>query len=390
MRLMKPALFVVCCLWMVCSTSAQVTDAKPLKVAVFAPVYLDSAFNGPNYKLGNSNSLPRNILPGLDFYNGVMLAVDSLNAEHAQVDVLFYDTKSMTEPLQTVLQKPEMAGTSLIIASFSARSEIKPVADFALAGNIPLISFTYPNDGGLSGNPFFVLVNPTLRTHCEGLYKYLQRIYPTSSMVMFRKKGAVEDLIQSVFGEMGRNTQGVPLKIKTAELPDSFTTSQVTSYLDSNRQNIVICGTLSETFGTNLMKSLGESKNYPSIAVGMPTWDALKVLNKSVTYIYSTPYNYLRSDKTGYQLIAHYKAKYAGRPSDMAFKGFESMYHFTRLLLKHGSALINNLSDRDFKLFNEFDIQPVHTKKEQILPDYLENKKLYFIRKIDGQVKSIN
>ncbi|MFX7763894.1 hypothetical protein ABTK05_19745, partial [Acinetobacter baumannii] len=59
---------------------------------VFAPVYLDSAFDGNTYKLGNTN-LPRHILPGLDFYNGIMLAVDSLNKENQPLDIYFYDTK---------------------------------------------------------------------------------------------------------------------------------------------------------------------------------------------------------------------------------------------------------------------------------------------------------
>lgn len=388
----KYAYLLTCCLILSLLASAQVTDQKPLKVAVFAPVYLDSAFNGADYKLGNTNSLPRYMLPGLDFYNGITLAVDSLNAEHVPLEVLFYDSKSLAEPLNQLLKKNELAEVSLIIAAFNNRNDIKPLADYALNRNIPLISATYPNDGGLEANPFFVLINPTLPTHCEGLYRYLQKTYPTSSMVMFRRKGVVEDLIQSEFSAMSRKTSGVPLKIRTVELTDSFTTRQVTGFLDSTRQNIIICGTLNEAFGINLVKALAESKNYPAIAIGMPTWDALKDIDKGVEIIYSTPftYNYLRKDKTGQQLVNKYRAKFQGRPSDMTFKGFESMYHFSKLLLKHNNTLINNLSDKDFKVFNDFDIQPVRLKKENMLPDYLENKKLYFIRKIDGQLKSVN
>ncbi|HEX6915966.1 MAG TPA: hypothetical protein VF145_12035, partial [Chitinophagaceae bacterium] len=55
--------------------NAQLTDSiRPtVKVAVLIPLYLDSAFHGTTYKLGNSN-IPKYILPGLDFYNGVMMA----------------------------------------------------------------------------------------------------------------------------------------------------------------------------------------------------------------------------------------------------------------------------------------------------------------------------
>ena len=73
----------------------------------------------------------------------------------------------------------------------------------------------------------------------------------------------------------------------------------------------------------------------------------------------------------------------------MAYKGFEIAYNFGKLLLKYQTNLVNNLSDKTFTLFNQFDIQPVKLKKETERPDYLENKKLYFIKKQQGNIKSI-
>ncbi len=364
------------------------TVQKPLRIAVFAPVYLDSAFDGTNYKLGNNN-LPRVILPGLDFYNGAILAVDSLNAEHQPLEFLFYDTKNSNEPLEIILEKEEMQQTSLIIASFNNRSEIGLVADFALAKNIPLISMTYPNDGGITGNPFFVLVNPTLKTHIEAIYKYIHRIYPTEQITLFRRKGATEDMIAGSLADMNRKTPGLPLKLKTAELTDTFTTADVLMQLDSTKQNIILCGSLNESFGINLVKTIASAKNYRVITIGMPTWDGIRDMGKDAEIIYSTPYNYTRTDKTGQYLNNRYRNKYSGRPSDMAFKGFEAVYHFGKLLLKHRKNLIGHLSDKEFKLFNDYEFQPVKFKKEASLPDYLENKKLYFIRKSDTQIKSI-
>lgn len=372
------------------SASAQ-EQPKVWKVAVFAPVYLDSAYTQDgDYRLGNQ-ILPRYMMPGLDFYNGVMLAVDSLNAEKLPIEVVFYDSKSIKGSTQNAILDSTLADVSLIIASFNNRNEIKPLADFALEHEIPLISATYPNDAGLAENPYFILINPTLRTHLEGLYTYLQRVYPTSTMTMFRRKGAVEDMIQNSFAEIAKSSKSIPLKIKTVELTDSFTTSQVINYLDSSRQNIVICGTLNENFGINLVKSLSESKKYRSIAIGMPTWDALRGVDRNIEIVYTTPYHFIRTDKIGLDITNTYRNKFSGRPSDMVFKGFEAMYRFTKLLIKHEGLLMKNLSDKSLKLFNEFDLQPVKPySNNPNAVDYLENKKLYFIRKMDGQIRSVN
>ncbi len=360
-----------------------------MKIAVFAPIYLDSAFADGNYKLGNAN-LPRQMVAGLDFYNGVMLAIDSLNKEHVPVTVLFYDTKSILNPIQKLVNGDELKDVSLLIASFNNRSDIKPLADLALQMKIPLISSTYPNDGGITGNPFFAMINPTLKAHLEAIYRYLHKTYPTEKLTLFRRNGAIEDMIEQVITDMNKKTPGLPLKINTVNLPDSFTVAQVTETLDSTKQNILICGSLDEEFGTELSKTLAASRNYKTITMGMPTWEGIRDISKNIEVMYTSPFNFLKNDKLLFELFSKYKAKYAGRPNDMFFKGFESMYHFSKLLLKYPTGIIKALSDKDFKLFNDFDFQPIRSGKQSNSIDYLENKKIYFIRKMDGLVKSVN
>ncbi|HQR94516.1 MAG TPA: hypothetical protein PLZ97_14290, partial [Sediminibacterium sp.] len=124
---------------LISSFAIQETRAQeaPIKIVVFAPLYVDSAFSGNNFKLGNTN-LPKYLLPGLEFYNGVMMAIDSLNAEGVNAEVLIYDSKKSEKAIQEILANPELEGVSLIIASFNNRNEIKPLADFALNKKIAL------------------------------------------------------------------------------------------------------------------------------------------------------------------------------------------------------------------------------------------------------------
>jgi hypothetical protein len=359
---------------------------------VFAPIYIDSAFSDNQYKLGNTIS--KSNMPGLEFYNGVMMAIDSLNAEGINAEVFFYDTKSATEPLEVILENPDLKTLSLIIASFNNRTEVKTLADFAQANRIPLISETYPNDGGIVENPYFVLINSTLKNHADALYKYLQKTYATSNIVWIKKKGQMEDLIQSYFTDNNKKTPAIPLKLKTVELIDSFSTADLLSKLDSNRQNVVVCGTLNEGFAMSVIKTLSVNINYSTQVIGMPNWDGFRDLTKpeykAVDITFTSPYNFSRTDKLGLSLTIKYRNKFLSRPSDLVFKGYESCYRFTKLSIKHRENLIHNLSDKSFKLFNDFDIQPVKFKKENKEPDYWENRKLYFIKKTDGQFKLLS
>jgi ABC-type branched-subunit amino acid transport system substrate-binding protein len=376
-------------------STAQTQITHPVKVTVLVPLYLDSAFNGVTYKLGNTN-LPKYILPGLEFYNGVMMAIDSLQKEGQHLEVMIHDTKAKDKSLNLLLVEPEIAQSAFIIGSFTTKDELKKVADFAAAKNIPLISATYPNDGGVTANPNVVIINSTLPTHVEGIYKYVQRTHSLDNVVLLKRKSdAMDNYITELLMDAAKKYSSLPLKMKFIEVSDVFNPQEIISHLDSTQKNIVIGATLNETFAVNIVRTLSSIKtSYESIAIGMPTWDNMRELNRTdargVEIVYSTPYNYQRNDKFLGRLAATYKMKTNGRASDMVFKGYESMYHFTKLYLKHGSNFISNLSDKDFKIVNEYDIQPAKAKKENASADYLENKKLYFVKKIDGVIKSIN
>ncbi len=373
---------------LICIVSVNSTIAQArLKVAVFAPVYLDSAFNGDDYKLG-SNNLPKSMLPGLDFYNGVMMAIDSLESDGKDLEVMFYDSKG-SESIYTIIRKPEFDKINLIIAAFNNKADVKPLAEIALHRNIPLISSTFPNDGGVTKNPDFVLINSSLKAHIEGIYTYLQKNFASTNNIYVRKKGPLEDLVEYYFKNASNTTTSTPFKYKSIQFEDNDADQKLMNSLDSNTENTIICGSLNETYATKLVKTLALYGSYSCTAIGMPTWDGIKELDgnacNGVNIIYSTPYNFIRTQPLAVKVSKQYTEKLNGRPSDMFFKGYESMFHFGSLLLDYPNTLIDHLSDKKYKLFNDFDIQPITDKEGNV--QYLENKKLFFIKKLNGSIK---
>ena len=74
----------------------------------------------------------------------------------------------------------------------------------------------------------------------------------------------------------------------------------------------------------------------------------------------------------------------------MVFRGYETTYRFSKQLLHIGSkGLGGNIGDKKFKVFTDFDIQPVFLNRQNMTLDYFENKKLYFIKKLDGNVTGV-
>src|SRR6201999_1878908 len=102
--------------------------------------------------------------------------------------------------------------------------------------------------------------------------------------------------------------------------------------------------------------------------------------------LYSTPF-YINPTDTLVKIVQkNFTAKFYSRPSDMVFRGYESMYRFGHLLLLHGKGLSGSIGEKKFKVFNDFDIEPIFLNRQTMTLDYFENKKLYFIKKMDGNV----
>ena len=360
------------------------------KIAIFAPIYLDSAFDdGGNYRYGKQ--FPKFINPGLEFVEGAQLALDSLAKEKNELEVFIYDTRSVKEDIATQLRRSELADVEMILG-YANPQESWALANFSRTKKIPYINVNLPNDAGITNNPSFVMLNSTLTTHVEQIYKYVQRNYPLNPIIVFRKKGRMEDVIKNYFEENAKNTRSVPLKIKWVDLTDSFTIDQLTVHLDSNLHSLCIAGSLDENFGRKLALQLASARSYGKTLMGMPTFDNIdfsKSEFKDLPVIYSTPFYNARTDRTSQAITATFNEKMFARPSDMVMRGYEATWKFGKLLLAYGADISSNLTKKEFNVFREFDIQPIISKQTNTL-DYFENKKLFFVKTQDGIVKGVN
>lgn len=391
---MKIQTWILISLIFLAQTSGAQGSAPKFKIAIFAPLYLDSAFDDQSEYRYAKNTFPKFINPGLEFYEGAQLALDSLNKEKINLDVQVFDTRSVRQTVQQQLANAALKDIQLLIAYCSA-NEVKSFADAGLQMNIPVINVNLPNDGGVTGNPFYVMLNSTLKTQCEGIYRHIQKFYALDRLIVFRKKGVLEDRIRSYFDEFAKNTIGIPLKLKYIDLTDSFQLNQLTPYLDTLQNTLCIAGSLDENFGKRLTVQLAALKkqNLKATVMGMPTWDAIRDFTRpeyrGIDIIYSTPFYNPRTDKVSQSITNTFNTRMFARPSDMVMRGYETVWHFVKLMLQYKSDFASNITRKEFNVFREMDIQPVVNKQTMTL-DYFENKKLFFLKWQDGIIKSVN
>src|SRR3984893_16393081 len=136
---------------------AQTADSSKYHIAVFLPLYLDSAFDATgNYRF--DQNFPKYLNPGLEFYEGLELAMDSLRKTGVPFDITVYDTRSTSRTIEQMLEEPAFSKMQLIIGHVTV-AELRTLANAARNREIPFINVNFPNDGGITGNPEFVILN---------------------------------------------------------------------------------------------------------------------------------------------------------------------------------------------------------------------------------------
>jgi hypothetical protein len=385
---MKKYLFTIGFLLFAFASFAQ-ENGKTYRIGLFVNLYLDSSFTGDKYKF--DKQMPRHILPGLDFTEGALMAADSIN-NGATFTIKVYDVRSVAQSISNLKTAQAFDSLDMMIGAVTG-IDYRQLAEVAFQKGIPFVSATFPNDGGVTNNPNTIIVNSTLPVHCEALYKFILSNFATANILYLRKKGQQEDRLASYFETHNKGTgTSTLLKWKVINA-DSVSNKTFISSLDSERVNVVIAGSLDERFAVQMINAaLPLQKKYDLQLIGMPTWETLKEMNKpewkNIPLFYSTTFFNNGSSKW-----AHFTKSFTdftnGRPSDLAFRGFDLTYYFCNLLFKYGTDLNKNINDKSFRWFLDYDFKPVQNKTSG-RPDYYENKRIYILKKVNGLVSRMN
>lgn len=374
--------------------AAQENSMSIPHIAVFGAFYLDSAFDASgNYRLGKT--VPRYLNTSLDFYQGMGFALDSLNNEGLHLDVKVFDTKAKTSIYQ-LADGGALDSTDLIIGAVSG-SDYLDLANVAKEKQIPFVSVTYPNDGGVKNNPFVIIVNSRLNTHLRALYNYVLRNHGTRNIVLFRRQSAADNRVSGVFKSLNSSSSGSLLNIKTVTLNTNFTPADISNSLSKDRENVIICGSLDDLFAKKLIAAAASlAGTYKNTLIGMPTWEGFSELEttemKPVTVIYSSTFiKPAPPDTWGSAFLQLYAQNTYEYPSETAFRGYEIMYLFGHLLDQYpGERLQDKLSDTNFRVYTDFDFKPVFGNPSGTTPDFFENKRIFLLKKLNGEVSRLN
>ncbi len=349
-------------------------------IAILTPLYLDSVDLAKNLA-----HIPKFMMPGIDFYQGAMIAADTLKKAGFKLDIYIYDSKSNYFNVNKLIESDKLDSMDLIIGNASV-NDLKLLADFAKKNLINFVSAVSPSDAGQEFNPYFSILQPRLATHIEKIHRHLNSKYPEDNVLFINRNIASEKNALGYFKNDVLNS--IPGRFSEIELQsDDLILKQVLSKIDSSYNTTIVLGTLDATVTYNILKTLQPiAKRHRLKVYCMPTAEAIKSLTKieefgNMNIYYTTSYIIDKITPASMYITREYKRKMGTAPTDVVYKGFESLYFFVKLLTKYGTPFNEHIGESTYSFITPYKIVPV---KDNGSIKFFENKFLYIVRYEDG------
>lgn len=348
------------------------------RIDFLLPLYLNDLVKNdkPVYK----DRLPEKAQNGVNFYEGVKLAVDTLNKMGYEIDVHVHDITQAGLTPDALAKSNALAESDLIIGAVQSY-QIKPLADYAKKKQINFISALSPADAGIMGNPYFTIIQPTLVTHIKKLRASVLKRYPDNDIFLFyRSNHAVDSAAYKYTYEDEEK------RFKRVSVNSMPTQIQLQKMLDSTKTNVIMMPVLDYSYAQNIIEVLYNW--FPSYSIevyGLPSWKGMSKLKQTDAYpnvavLFSAPFHFETTNTFISNLTNTYKREFGGKITEMTFRGYETTMWFAYLLKRYGNIFNEKMNDNSSTI-SKYEVRPQWTESNDLL--YNENTH-YFIYRYQG------
>lgn len=296
----------------------------------------------------------------LQFYEGALLAVDSLKREGVSLHINTFDVYDGNS-LTLALKDPSLAEANLIIGP--VHQELLPqVADVAKQYSIPIV---YPNlsdspsEELLADNPYIIPLKVPNNVSTVRLLEGLCPA-PNRNIILVRLDG-VDTATYNTYKAFldSQHCKYTPLTYTLIRSQETFS-----QHLSSSQENHVIVAFNSSTPISdyqasildfmNTLNALSFKQKSAVYAYGASSWKKISAINVghfyALNFRITQPFFIDYSSDATKRFIAAYRYYYKGEPTNYSFYGYDTALYFLQSLKNYGTNLMPYLVDNEKEL----------------------------------------
>ncbi|MCE4562738.1 LysM peptidoglycan-binding domain-containing protein [Maribellus sp. CM-23] len=282
----------------------------------------------------------------VQFYEGVLMALDHLEQAGQNVRLHVFDTEQRMDAVRKFIFTDEFLQTDLIIGPIYPEVQ-KEVAQIAAKNRIPLVSPLAAQSGLLSSNPYYYQVNPTRDYLTQQTADMVAEEYHNSNFIILKTQeyagtpeGKMVDMLQEKFFNSGFMSErdGVNFTIYDFQREGAFGLRRIMS---STKENVIYIPSSDEGVLSISISNLNNlASDYSMTLIGThryPSYQSIQIdhfHNLKLKYLapYWIDYN---SPKT-IRFVSGFKTAFGTEPDNFGFQGYDVTTYFVKALAELG------------------------------------------------------
>ena len=180
----------------------------------------------------------------VEYYEGFLMAVDSLKEKGVSIDIYTYDTYNNTSSVKSILAKDEMKNMNIIFGP-AYPEQVKPVADFAKKNNIRLVIPFTSKGNEVFNNPSIYQINTPQSYLYSEVYEHFTRKFTNANVIFLDAEDGDKDKADFI--------KGLKEELKGKHIPftelkgEAITPESLKGAMNATLDNVFI-----PTSGTNI------------------------------------------------------------------------------------------------------------------------------------------
>lgn len=333
------------------------------EVGLFMPFFLDKNQSVLENKGTNSRSeMYEPTRQSLDFYHGVLLAIDSLSKAGLSVNLRVYDTYRDSARIAKLISSDEFAKMDLVIGP---TEHLEAVAKVAKEKQIPVVCpFGYTNKI-LIDNPYVSKAVTSSTQLVEESSSFIVTNFSKENIILVDGKGKKDEAIIKAYRKLlndGLKNAGIKDTVKYVK-SESYLSKAFSDHLRKDKINVLVVPSNDFSYVSSFFNNLNNLsikwnyKDYKFVVFGTDEWLKYEDIdtyykNRFNVHIPSPVYVSYTDTLRTIPFIRAFRNKYASDPDKYAMMGFDVAYFYLAGYLQRGKIFATELDRYDIELVN--------------------------------------
>ena len=277
----------------------------------------------------------KNLIEALNFYEGALLAVDSLRKAGYDVKLKVVDLPADEERQTTKVWIQKYENINLVFSMLRGKP-LKTLSGILTTKKIPLISCAVNSCSVVEKNPMAICVQPSSLTQCAMVGVYARDRFKGDNIIIITGTNEKEKERSDAFLSAFTDTLARARMRKVNFSADGV--AGLTKSLSLAYTNTLYVPSTDEDFVTALYSALETfDGKYRFRVIGLPVWQLFetidpRMLEKYNTILFASEY-YSYDDDAVVQFRTDFRHQFGTEPGDEAYLAYDSFLQFGKLYI---------------------------------------------------------